>query len=201
VTPSDPVIAVTEKHKSVFASLAASACGKMLGSSGIAPCNVHAMDLTDSVKAFMLYEYIYKYTGAFDTDADLSITGSETVKHISPDALQALCSHLFGAVNNAATLNQFIKDYAKTGASGTYEVEVTGDFGDAGLFYFDQPASVTHNNGMYCATGAVKVWNVYMNSYVHSYNYKAYWYLHTAQRTGQRGGTDTWFQFDHVEVS
>ena len=201
VTPTDPVVTVTEQQKSVFASLSASACGRMLGSGGIAPCNVHAMDLTDSVKAFMLYEYIYKYTGAFDTDADLSISGSGIVKYITPDTLQALCTHLFGEVNNMATLNLFIKNYAKTGASGTYEVEVTGDFGDAGLFYFEKPASVTQNNGMYCATGGVKVWNANMNSYVHSYNYKAYWYLHTAQRTGQRAGVDTWFQFDHVEVS
>ncbi len=194
--------ALEEWQKGMLASLAQSAARQQLGTEELVPCNIHSMDLSNEAMAFLLYQYVYLYAGAQDTEADLSIVETQGyVKTISINALQSLMQHLFGEVYLSDAMALFLNKYPDRTEGASAIFECVGDFGDAGLSYFRSPDTVTRSYDMFCLEGRVMVWNEAMQSYIHRYNYKAYWYLRTKERTVQLKGTDVWFQFDHVEIA
>ncbi len=195
-------VTLTKQQKNMMATLAHSAVTKQLGTETPGNCEVHSMDLTAETKAFLLYEYLYKYARSQDTEADLSVTDSTNgeYRYVSPDTMEALLNHLFGEENQTTTMYMFVSTYANDFANDAYFVPCTGDFGDAGLSYFTTPDTITVNNGMICASGKMMSWNNNMNSYIHTNTYKAYWYQKSAQRTGATAGTDHWLKFEKVVI-
>ena len=198
-TDSSKEITLTDPIRNMLVGLSYSACTEQLDTDRLTECNIHNMDLSNETIAFMLYRYVYMYAGLQDTEADLSVIGTDT-KTISPAALKAFMRHLFGEVYLTAAWDLFISKYPQSETSDAYIFDCIGDFGDAGNSFFEIPDSITINNDMVCLSGRVMCWNEYAESYVHSYTYKTYWYHRTEERTVQLAGTDSWFQFDHVEI-
>ena len=194
---SSSQIKLTSAQKNMLVGLSYSACTQQLETDRLTECNIHNMDLSNEAMAFLLYRYVYMYTGVQDTEADRSVTGRDT-KTISAAFLQAFMRHLFGEVSYIDAWKIFTGKYPSSVSGNMYTFDCTGDFGDVGNSYFDSPDKVSVNNGMVCLSGRVMCWNENAQSYIHTYSYNAYWYQRTEKRSGQ--GSDTWFQFDHVEI-
>ena len=176
---------ITENQKGILTTLAFSAVSRALGTENVYECEVHAMDLTDSDQAFMLYQCQY-------IADDPRITSAGEYHVASAASMQEILTELFGgALGNNAFFN-FRNTYVEKVVNTTWYMNAVGDFGDAGLSYFEKPDSVTWKDNQVTLEGRVMVYNTYIKSYIHRYNYKAvYW----------KNKSSGFLQFDHVTIT
>ena len=92
-------------------------------------------------------------------------------------------------------MTSFQQEYVEQSGEGILYINGTGDYGDAGLMYFDRIEDYWPENGLLGVTGKVMVWNRYMQSYINADKYTAYFGVNPAAGNGKAS-----FRLDHVNI-
>ncbi|MCR5161066.1 MAG: hypothetical protein K6C06_04780 [Lachnospiraceae bacterium] len=109
--------------------------------------SVSVDELTDDDKAFILYWYQYNYN-------DPRISRMSMYNEAQKSDLQAIMDGMFGGSNTGA-MERFLADYAESVNSSVVQMNATGDFGDAGLFYFENGYSCGYDGDNLLIAGDV----------------------------------------------
>ena len=145
-------------------------CRQQTGYDTVYDCTINAGDLTASQQAFILYWYQYNC----NDDRILRGQGAYQTDHAVNRALLAIIAgELFPGSLNGNMMTEFYNQYVSYIEGDTIYMNGTGDFGDAGYYYFETPDEVQQENGHVRVTGRVMVWNDYAQSYIHEYMYTA----------------------------
>ena len=176
---------LTVNQESVMTALAFSAVSRALDTGSVYECEVHAMDLTDSIQAFMLYHYQY-------IASDSRIKSEGEYNTASAESMQAIMNEMFGGATGSGAWQVFRNMYVEKAVGSKLYMSGTGDFGDTGPSYFEGPDSITWKDNQVTLEGRVMVYNEYAKSYIHRYTYRAvYW------KKSSSGA----LQFDHVTIA
>ena len=109
--------------------------------------SVSADELTDDDKAFILYWYQYCYN-------DARISRLSDCNQAQTSDLQAIMDGMFGGSNTGA-MDQFLSNYTYSVNGSTVQMASTGDFGDAGPFYFENGYSCGYDGDNLLIAGDV----------------------------------------------
>ena len=151
--------------------------------------SVWAKDMTAAEQAGVLYWYQYN---AADERIDRS---QGELNEVSDYDLHQILTELFGANLRPETMTSFQQEYVEQSGEGILYINGTGDYGDAGLLYFDRIEDYWPENGLLGVTGKVMVWNRYMQSYINAEKYTAYFGVNPSAGNGKAS-----FRLDHVNI-
>jgi hypothetical protein len=94
------------------------------------------------------------------------------------------------------TMNAFYSQYVQMQEGDTCYMYGTGDFGDAGPFYFGD-GQQTVEDGRICISGSVMVYDSGAGTYVPAKTYRAYY----STENGESGNPDIPYPFSEVVVT
>jgi hypothetical protein len=151
--------------------------------------SVWAKDLTAEEQALFLYWYQYTTAG------DERIQDEGYLHAASDYDLHQILTELFGDNLKPETMTIFQQEYQEYAEEGIIYMNATGDFGDSCGFEFDMAEDYWWENGLLGVTGRIMTWNDYMQSFIHSDQYTAYYKVTTSSATGK-----TVFCLDHVNI-
>ena len=127
----------------------------------VIPATVSMQYVDAHTKAELVYEYIY-HTGTNDPRIS---GGKQGVPYeVSVGAFDSICLGLFGETDPAVT-DDFAKTVALSYENGVFLVNSSGDFGDAGPFYFGGAQLTGAENGRLILTGDVKQYDSGVGQY------------------------------------
>ena len=180
-----------EKEISRMASMAGWVYRKRMESlgSGAVEADITLESLTEDEKAFLLYWYQY-----FGGDKDSRIVSQMEYNLVSGADLRDMMAELFGEAGEGE-MNAFYSRYVQQQAGDICYLNGTGDFGDAGPFYFGD-GSMTHENGEVCVSGSVMIWDSASATYQPGRNYRAYF----TTENGDPGSGSIPYRFREVIV-
>ena len=152
---------------------------------------VYADDLSIEDMAFLLYWYQYSCG-----DPRIGQAGNEYHCAYIPD-MQEIAGELFGEENEQEVYDMFEDRYASYTEGELIYMNSTGDFGDAGSWYFEAPDEVwTEDDDAIVISGRVMVWNSNAQTYIHNDMYTARYYQNETYWEGQ----PLTFRLDWVQV-
>ena len=151
---------------------------------------IRAEDLTAQQQAFLLYWYQYCIE-----DYRICLTESGEWHTASKADLGMILQEMFGTALKSDALPVFLTDYAEGEENGLVRMAASGDFGDAGSWYFDQADDYWMEGDLIGISGRVMGWNSNAESYVHQDMYTGY-----LSYTPSDDGRKRAFRLDHVTV-
>ncbi len=154
---------LTDSQISVIAGLGSYLYRNKLGSGSAYPMYIDAYALSDWEKACCLYWYQYSIT-------DYRITQAGEYNYAARDDLRSIMQEMFGYVTDTE-MDAFYNAYTEWSNGPLVYMNAVGDFGDAGMAYFEQPFDVGEYNGQLYVTGEVKAWNSSVGTYQPDYRY------------------------------
>ena len=119
---------------------------------------IKAATLTASERAFLLYWYQYE-----GDDMRFAFSGSQYHTADRDTLLEVMKGLAEGAADK--DVDRFIHAYTEDEVNGTYYMNASGDFGDAGNFYFDNVTNQGISDGLQVLTGDVMVYNSKKDTY------------------------------------
>ncbi len=123
--------------------------------------------MNGSEQAFLLYWYQYNCT-------DSRILTSVGYNAASIYDLAAISIELLGDAVSTDIMKYFLDEYTYEVLGEQIVMNASGDFGDAGNYYFDRITDYWVEGDKLAVQGPVMVWNSNMQSYVHQNMYTAY---------------------------
>ncbi len=144
-----------------------------------------AADMTASQQAAMLYWYQYNMT-------DSRITHVKYVNAAKESDLQDILAGLFADALHPDAMSYFLQNYVEYTEDGLLYMNGTGDFGDAGLYYFGEAEDQRTDGDILTISGPVMSWNRNMECYIHENNYTA---------SFRTGGDSKAFPYSFVSVT
>ena len=193
-TSGDSAVRTPEEEEvSRMASLAGWVYRRRMGQAGAQDADIREEELTADEKAFLLYWY--QYHGG---DRDSRIQSQMEYNAVSAyDLLQMLCE-ITGEPSDMTeeTMNAFYSRYVQMQEGDTCYMYGTGDFGDAGPFYFGD-GQQTVEDGRICISGSVMVYDSGAGTYVPAKTYRAYY----STENGESGNPDIPYPFSEVVVT
>ena len=128
-------------------------------------------DLTFSEKAFMLYWYQYNHN-----DPRVQLSDDYTYNSISDKSLKSILTEMFGKATKGDR-DAFYDEYVESVENGICKVNATGDFGDAGWFYFSADGPSRMDGDRVKVTGHIMLNRPGENDYVPDMPFEAWFTL------------------------
>lgn len=179
-----------DEEISMMASMAGWVYRRRMGQSGPLDADITVSSLTAEEKAFLLYWY--QYHGG---DEDGRIQSQMEYNLVSAQDLRSMLGELTGETPEDA-MQVFSAQYVQMQEGDLCYMYGTGDFGDAGPFYFGD-GQMTVENGRICITGSVMTYDTGAGSYVPGKTYRAYY----STEGGATGNPCIPYPFAEVSVS
>ncbi len=151
---------------------------------------VDVVDLTAEDRAFGLYWYQYNCD-------DERITANGENNTIALSDADDMLAELYGDTTTTEDLQMAIGLYAAADDGANVSFPATGDFGDAGEWYFDAPTFDGIQNGKIQLSGAIRKYDSAAQNYLQVGTYRT-WYNEEA--TGF-DGTYNIYSFNQVEMN
>ncbi len=189
---TDPsALYLSEGERSMLSGFSFRACREVLGDS-LVEDTVWADSLTARQQAFLLYWYQYSIQ-----DVRIGETWDDMgILHMASTAdLETILQEMFGENLREEALSIFLSDYADHLEGDTVFMSASGDFGDAGQYYFVLADEYWMEGDLIAVRGRVMGWNQNMESYVHQSMYTAYF---AASPSGIQGKNA--YCLDHVTI-
>ena len=187
---------LTRSDRAGLSSLAYWTLSRHQGYSDTVPSGsqVAAEDLTIEDQAFLLYWYQYNIN-----DDRIARSSNPEYNEASPDTFLQIAGELFGDEEGQNMIGFFEENYVEgRGAGVNWLVSGTGDFGDAGSWYFAEYTAFKEEDGMFLIRGDVKRWNNAAGTYENGGSYTA-WFTPNAGR--HFGGAYGAWKIEKVSVS
>lgn len=131
---------------------------------------IYSGDLSFEEQAFLLYWYQYNVEDPRIGEA----AGGYNVAY-SYD-MREITKELFGENYIDEIYALFKEKYVESSSGELVYMSGTGDFGDAGSYYFEAPDQVWAEGERIAVSGRIMGWNANMSSYVHVSQYTAFYY-------------------------
>ena len=147
---------------------------------------IRVEDLTAEEKAFILYWYQYNIS-------DPRIEQKGEYNYLADGLLRKILIEIFGKAtmgDRQAFYDNYVEEVAKDNVCA---VGATGDFGDAGPFYFLPDGPTSMDGDRVLVTGFIMTWNDAEQDYVRDLPFKAWYY-----QNDEEAGWD--YRFDEIQV-
>ena len=191
--PGGAVVRTPEEHEiSRMASMAGWVYRRRMEQAGAQDADIREEELTAEEKAFLLYWY--QYHG----DEDIRIQSQMEYNLVSDGDLRQMLCELTGETPEMLeeTMNVFYSRYVQGQDGEICYMYGSGDFGDAGPFYFGD-GQLTEEDGRVCISGSVMVYDSGAGTYLPSKTYRAYY----SAENGESGNPGIPYPFSEVIVS
>ena len=150
--------------------------------------DIYEEDLSAEERSELLYWYQYNRD-----DFRISSNGEYNVA-FAYDML-TIAAEICNPAEAVQTYNDFAQRFVEKTNGDLVYMNGTGDFGDAGPYYFEQPDTVWVDGERIAVSGRVMEWNSNASSYINVAVYSAFFF----QNEVNAGGQQT-FRFDAVKI-
>ena len=125
----------------------------------------------------------------------MDFTAEEGYYKVDNSSAPSLFAGQFGDALKEETLSVFLTEFADHLEGDIVCMPGSGDFGDAGLYYFDWADEYRMEDGLIVVSGRVMGWNNNMQSYVHQDMYTGYFEANPSEP-----GHKSAYRLDHVTI-